>query len=62
MLEQAETNGSRPRWRAFPVNASRLRVAAWIAGFALAVHAIAMVVDWTLLAGEQRNLRRQAEA
>jgi len=37
----------------------RLRPAAWIAGAALAVHAVALVVDWTALAREQRDLRRQ---
>jgi general secretion pathway protein L len=51
-----------PRWRGLPVVASQLRGAAWIAGLALAVHAVALVVDWTLLAGEQRSLRRQMES
>ena len=51
-----------PRWRGLPVVASQLRVAAWIAGFALAVHAVALVVDWSLLAGEQRSLRRQMDS
>lgn len=51
-----------PRWHALPVAASQLRVAAWIAGIALAVHAVALVVDWTLLAGEQRSLRRQMDS
>ena len=50
-----------PRWRGLPVVASQFRVAAWIAGIALAIHAIALVVDWTLLAGEQRSLRRQMD-
>ena len=51
-----------PRWRGLPVVASQLRVAAWIAGFALAVHAVALAVDWSLLAGEQRSLRRQMDS
>jgi general secretion pathway protein L len=51
-----------PRWRGLPVVASQLRVAAWIAGFALALHAVALVVDWSLLAGEQRSLRRQMDS
>lgn len=51
-----------PRWRGLPVVASQLRAAAWIAGFALAVHAVALVVDWSLLAGEQRSLRRQMDS
>lgn len=51
-----------PRWRGTPATFARLRLAAWIAGVALAVHAIALVVDWTLLAGEQRSLRRQMDS
>jgi general secretion pathway protein L len=50
-----------PRWHNLPAMVSRLRVAAWIAGMALAVHAVALVVDWTLLASEQRSLRRQMD-
>ncbi len=41
---------------------ARLRPAAWIAGAALALHGLALVADWTLLAGEQRSLRRQMES
>jgi general secretion pathway protein L len=51
-----------PRWRGVPATISKLRLAAWIAGIALALHAIALVVDWSLLAGEQRNLRRQMDS
>lgn len=50
-----------PRWRLSAI-ASQLRVAAWIAGIAIAVHAVALVIDWTLLAGEQRTLRRQMDS
>ena len=50
------------RWRGFPAVASKLRLAGWIAGIALAIHAIALVVDWTLLASEQRSLRLQMES
>ena len=51
----------RARWRLPAGTMARLRPAAWIVGAALAVHALALVVDWTRLAGEQRNLRTQME-
>jgi general secretion pathway protein L len=41
---------------------ARLKPAAWIAAAALAVHAAALVADWTFLAGQQRTLRQQMEA
>lgn len=50
------------RWRVFAGTAARLRPAAWILGAALALHAVALVIDWTTLAGEQRALRQQMEA
>lgn len=50
------------RWRAFTGAAARLRPAAWILGAALAIHAAALVADWTSLASEQRALRRQMES
>lgn len=49
------------RWRAFSGAAARLRPAAWILGAALTLHAVALVTDWTLLAGDQRALRQQME-
>ena len=52
----------RQSWRALAGVAARLKPAAWIAAGALALHAAALVADWTLLAGEQRALRRQMEA
>jgi general secretion pathway protein L len=52
----------RQSWRALAGVAARLRPAAWIAAVALAIHAVALVADWSLLAGEQRDLRRQMEA
>jgi general secretion pathway protein L len=52
----------RQSWRALAGVAARLRPAAWIAAGALAVHAAALLADWTLLAGEQRALRQQMEA
>ncbi len=52
----------RQRWRAFSGAVSGLRPAAWILGAALAIHAIALVVDWTSLASEQRALRQQMES
>jgi len=50
------------RWRGFAALSSRLRPAAWIAGAALAIHSIALVTDWALLAREQRALRSQMES
>jgi len=52
----------RRRWQFFSGAASRLRFAAWIAGAALALHAVALVVDWTSLANEQRALKQQMES
>jgi general secretion pathway protein L len=51
----------RPRWRIAPGTLARLRPAAWIAGAALAIHAGALVADWTRLAIEQRSLRQRME-
>ena len=45
-----------------PAALAGLRPAAWIAGAALAIHAVALVADWTLLGAEQRSLRAQMEA
>lgn len=52
----------RQRWRAFSGAVSGLRPAAWILGATLAIHAVALVVDWTSLASEQRALRQQMES
>ncbi len=52
----------RQRWRLFTGVGSHLRPAAWILGGALVLHAIALVVDWTSLANEQRSLRQQMES
>lgn len=52
----------RQRWRVFAGLPARLRPAAWILGAALAIHAVALVIDWTALASEQRDLRQQMEA
>jgi len=49
------------RWRILTGVANRLRPAAWILGAALAIHATALVVNWTSLANEQRALRQQME-
>jgi general secretion pathway protein L len=51
----------RQRWRFFSGATARLRPAAWILGGALALHSIALVVDWIALANEQRALRQQME-
>ncbi len=52
----------RQRWRGFTRFRARLRPAAWIVSGALAIHAMALVTDWTRLAGEQRALRQHMEA
>ena len=52
----------RKRWRLLPGTLPRLRPAAWLVGIALAVHTLALVTDWALLAGEQRNLRQRMES
>jgi general secretion pathway protein L len=52
----------RQRWRALTGVTARLRPAVWIAAGALAIHTVLVVADWTLLAGEQRALRRQMES
>ena len=49
-------------WRLPPGLLGRLRPAAWIVGLALAVHGVALVVDWTRLAGEQQDLRSRMVA
>ena len=49
-------------WRVFTGAATRLRPAAWILGAALTMHVVALVTDWTLLAGDQRALRQQMES
>ena len=51
-----------PRWRGIPEAASKLRLAAWITGISLVLHAGALAVDWTLLVGEQRSLRQDMDA
>ncbi|MCX7149888.1 MAG: type II secretion system protein GspL [Rhodocyclales bacterium] len=52
----------RQRWRVLSGAVHRLRPAAWILGAALALHAIALVTDWSLLASEQRALRQKMES
>lgn len=49
------------RWRIFSGLPARLRPAGWVLGAALAIHALALVTDWTSLAREQRALRQQME-
>jgi general secretion pathway protein L len=53
---------ARGRWRINTAVLASLRPAAWIAGAALAIHGVALVVDWAQLAREQRALRAQMEA
>ena len=50
------------RWRMAPGVLARLRPAVWIAGAALAIQTAAVIVDWTLLAYEQRTLRQDMVA
>lgn len=52
----------RKGWGNVPVILKRLRPAAWIVGGALAIHAAALMVSWTVLAGEEQSLRRQMVA
>jgi general secretion pathway protein L len=52
----------RQRWRGFARAAAGLRPAAWILGIALAIHAVALGVDWAALATEQRALRQHMES
>ena len=52
----------RQRWRVFTGMPARLRPAGWLLGAALAIHAVALVIDWTSLANEQRALRQQMES
>ena len=52
----------RARWRLPAGTLARLRPAAWLVGVALAVHAVALVVDWTRLAYEQRGVRTRMES
>jgi general secretion pathway protein L len=52
----------RRRWRLAPQLLARLRPAAWIAGAALAIHGAASLVDWAVLASEQRSLQARMEA
>jgi general secretion pathway protein L len=47
----------RRRWRVAPGTLARLRPVAWIVAAALAVHALALVADWTVLARQQQALR-----
>ena len=51
----------RQRWQVFAGVAARLRPAAVILAAALAIHALALLIDWSLLASEQRALRQHME-
>lgn len=48
-------------WRIPSEVLTRLKPAAWILGTALALQTVALLADWTLLAGQQRSLRGQME-
>ena len=49
------------RWRAYAGIGNRLKPAMWIVLIALAVHGVALGVDWVRLAREQRDLRLRLE-
>jgi general secretion pathway protein L len=51
----------RSRWSGMGASLRELRPAAWIAAAALAIHALALLVHWTVLANEQRELNRRIE-
>jgi len=48
-------------WRALANIAFRLRPAAWLCCAILALHAIALAIDWSSLANEQHTLHQQME-
>jgi general secretion pathway protein L len=48
------------RWAVLPL--AQLKPAAWIAGAALAIHMVALGVDWARLAQEERTLSQRMEA
>jgi general secretion pathway protein L len=52
----------RSRWRVSHAALAQLKPAAWIVGVALALHTLALVTDWALLADERRTVRRQMES
>ena len=52
---------TRKYWRGFSGILVRLRPAAWILGAALAIQAVALLMDWTYLANERGALRQQME-
>lgn len=58
VVEAARIARSSSRRTLTPAVAKGLRAAAWIAGVALVAHALALAVDWGVLAAEQRDLRR----
>lgn len=52
----------RHQWRGIGRVLARSRPALWIAAAALVFHAVALTVDWAMLAREQQVLRRDLEA
>lgn len=51
----------RRRWPGLPGFAKRLRPVAWTLAAALAIHAVALALDWMALASEEQALRTQME-
>jgi general secretion pathway protein L len=54
--------GRSNHWSALHGSLGKLRPAAWLAGTALAIHAIALCISWGVLAAEQRRLHRTMES
>jgi len=52
----------RRRWRLPTLALQRLKPAMWILCAALFIHALALVLDWSLLASERRQLRQQMDS
>lgn len=52
----------RRRWRMAPGIGGRLRPAIWMVAAALTLHAAALAVDWSSLAYQRQDLRRQMES
>jgi len=52
----------RRRWRLPAPALQRLKPAMWILCAAMLIHAVALIVDWSLLASERRQLRQQMES
>lgn len=52
----------RRRWRLPTLSWPQLRPALWLLGAALIINAAALIIDWSLLANEQRQMRQQMDS